>query len=53
VKPLIWAAGPIRFVPPEALASIAEGLARENLSDTDIRGILGANLLRIATEVWR
>jgi microsomal dipeptidase-like Zn-dependent dipeptidase len=32
---------------------IAEGLARSNLSDVDIGGILGANWMRIASQVWK
>jgi membrane dipeptidase len=40
-------------VEPEAMDEIAEGLARDNLTDTQIRGILGENWLRIAMRVWR
>jgi membrane dipeptidase len=43
----------IPMVEPEAFGEIAEGLARDNLSDEQIRGILGHNWLRIATEVWK
>lgn len=42
-----------KMVEPEALGAIAEGLARDNLTDTQIRGILGENWLRIAQQVWR
>ncbi len=45
--------GGLGMVAPEAMESIAEGLARSNLSDTHIRGVLGENWLRIATAVWR
>ena len=38
---------------PEAFREIAEGLARDNLTDEQIRGILGHNWLRIATQVWK
>ena len=41
------------LVEPEAFGEIAEGLARDNLSDAQIRGVLGENWLRIATQVWR
>jgi membrane dipeptidase len=41
------------MVEPEAFGEIAEGLARDNLTDEQIRGILGHNWLRIATEVWK
>jgi membrane dipeptidase len=40
-------------VEPEAMAEIAEGLARDNLTEAQIRGVLGENWLRIATRVWR
>ena len=40
-------------VQPEALGYIADELARSNLSDADIQGILGGNWLRIARQVWR
>jgi membrane dipeptidase len=40
-------------VEPEAMGEIAEGLAHDNLTDAQIRGILGENWLRIATQVWR
>lgn len=41
------------MVEPEAMGAIAEGLARDNLTDAQIQGILGENWLRIATRVWR
>lgn len=41
------------MIEPEAIAEIAEGLARKNFGDEQIRGILGENWLRIATRVWR
>jgi membrane dipeptidase len=43
----------MKMLEPEALGEIAEGLARDNLSDTEIRGILGENWLRIAQQVWK
>jgi membrane dipeptidase len=46
-------ASSIGLVEPEAMVEIAEGLVRDNLTDTQIRGILGENWLRIATRVWR
>lgn len=45
--------GGLPMIEPEAMGAIAEGLARDNLTDTQIRGILGENWLRIATQVWR
>jgi microsomal dipeptidase-like Zn-dependent dipeptidase len=41
------------MVEPESFEEIAEGLARDNMSDPQIRGILGGNWLRIAEQVWR
>jgi len=46
-------AGGMSMVEPEAIGAIAEGLAKDNLNDVQIRGILGENWLRIATRVWR
>jgi len=40
-------------VAPEAISEIAEALAADNLTDDQIRAILGENWLRIATQVWR
>lgn len=45
--------GRLGMVEPEAIGTIADHLARENLTDKAIRGILGENWLRIATRVWR
>lgn len=42
-----------RMIAPEALPEIAEGLARGNLSDSAINGILGDNWLRVAAQVWK
>jgi hypothetical protein len=36
------------MIEPEALPAIAEDLARDNLTDAQIRGILGENWLRVA-----
>ena len=41
------------MVEPEAIAEVAERLARDNFTDDQIRGILGCNWLRIATQVWK
>ena len=51
--PGLDAAGGIAMIEPEAMGAIAEGLARDNLSDAQIRGILGENWFRIAATVWR
>src|SRR5579862_153377 len=39
------------MVSPEAMIPIIEGLARTNLTDEQIRGVLGENWLRVATQV--
>lgn len=41
------------MIAPEAMGEIAEGLARDNLTDSQVGGVLGENWLRIATRVWR
>ena len=41
------------MIEPEAFHLIAEGLARANLTDAQIRGVLGENWLRVATRVWK
>lgn len=38
---------------PESMQQIAEGLARDKFSEGEIRGILGENWVRVASEVWR
>jgi len=47
------AASGLAMVAPEATGPIVEALARTNLSDDQIRGILGGNWLRVATQVWK
>jgi membrane dipeptidase len=46
-------AGTLGMVEPEATGAIAEGLARDNLTEAQIRGILGENWLRVAERVWK
>ncbi len=43
----------MEMIAPENMEDIVEALARDNLSDVQIRGILGENWLRIANRVWR
>jgi membrane dipeptidase len=45
--------GGMSMIEPEETGAIAEGLARDNLTDAQIRGILGENWLRIARQIWR
>lgn len=47
------AADVMGMVPPDAIPEITDALAKTDLSDEQIRGILGGNWLRIATRVWR
>jgi membrane dipeptidase len=51
--PGLDSASGLQIIAPEAMYEIAEGLARDNLTDTQIRGVLGENWLRIARQVWR
>jgi len=47
------AGGRVSMVEPEHMEAIAEGLARDNLGDEQISGILGGNWLRVARQVWK
>ncbi len=42
----------IKFVQPEQLPELTEALVRKGYAESDVRGILGENLLRVADEVW-
>lgn len=54
INPTLFPAGiQGAMVEPESIREIAEGLARANLTDLQIRGVLGENWLRIAARVWR
>ncbi len=49
-----WGYDPgVKFVEPERLRTIVERLQGLGYSETDLQAILGSNLLRVATEVWR
>lgn len=41
------------MIAPEDIYAIANRLARDNLTDEEIQGILGHNWLRVASAVWR
>ena len=43
----------IAMVEPEAMSAIVEGLCRDGLTDGEIQGVLGGNLLRLASQVWK
>jgi membrane dipeptidase len=45
--------GPLQFVPPERLPRITESLLSSGYSETDVRGVMGENFLRVAQQVWR
>jgi membrane dipeptidase len=44
--------GPIRFVEPEALSSLAVALTDRGYPGEAVAGILGGNFLRVARQVW-
>jgi membrane dipeptidase len=44
---------PPRFVSPLQLPELTAALLRLGYSDADVRAILGANFLRVASGVWR
>jgi membrane dipeptidase len=41
------------MIAPESFPAVADGLARDNLSDAQIRAVLGENWLRVAKRVWK
>jgi membrane dipeptidase len=43
----------IRMIEPERIPEIADGLLRRGWTDTEVQGVLGANNLRVARQVWR
>ena len=43
----------LAMVDPEGMPAIVEGLARMDLADDEIRGILGGNWMRVAKRVWK
>jgi membrane dipeptidase len=43
----------IRFVEPEQMPEITEGLLKRGYPERHIRGILGGNFLRVAERVWK
>lgn len=49
----IDASGDVAILEIESIGEIAEGLLRDNLTDEQVRGILGLNWLRVAREVWK
>jgi membrane dipeptidase len=51
--PVQWGYVPgMRFLAPEQLADIAEWLLRHGYPESDVRGILGENFLRVARATW-
>jgi membrane dipeptidase len=56
--PSTWPAGwgydeEVRVLNPALLPELTETLLRRGRSETDVIGLLGGNLLRVAREVWR
>lgn len=43
----------VDYAPPEQAPRITEGLLKRGYSETDVRGILGENWLRVARQVWK
>jgi membrane dipeptidase len=43
----------IRFLGPEQLPYVTDELLRRGYAESDIRAVLGENLLRVARDVWR
>ena len=41
------------YVPTEALPETTELMLKAGYSDTDVKGLLGENFLRVCTQVWR
>ncbi|MER9158383.1 membrane dipeptidase [Mesorhizobium sp. M0778] len=47
-----WDYSSWRFILPEQIPDIAEGLLLRQYSDTDVKKIMGQNFARVATAVW-
>jgi len=47
-----YPAPPWQYWPPERIEELVDALLQRGYSDDDIRGVLGGNFLRVATEVW-
>jgi len=43
----------VRYFPPEHLPRLTEALLARNYAESEVRGILGGNWLRVARRVWR
>jgi len=46
-------AEPFRMLPPEGLGDVVSALADRGYGEADLKAILGANLQRIARQVWK
>lgn len=47
-----YSKGPLFFARPVVIHEVAECLIKKGYSDTDIKGILGENIVRVCREVW-
>ena len=47
-----YRAAPLTFAQPEQVAELAECLQREGWAETDLRGLLGENWLRVWRQAW-
>ncbi len=43
----------IKFVQPARLPEVTEGMLKRGYSETEIRGVLGENWMRVARQVWK
>ena len=44
---------PWHFLQPEQLPELTEGMLRMGYAESDVRGILGSNFVRLAEQVWK
>ena len=42
----------VRFAEPEEVPHLTEGMLKRGYSESEVRGILGENWLRVCKQVW-